>query len=94
MEMTKVSKCEVSDCAYNVGNACHAIAITVGDPANPKCDTFFQSMLKGGDCDSVAGVGACKVSSCLFNSSFECQSPGISVGYGEMNPDCLTCSIQ
>jgi hypothetical protein len=37
----KVERCEVSRCAYNLDNQCHAIAITVGgDAAHPRCDTF------------------------------------------------------
>ena len=92
MEMTKVTKCEMSDCSYNADKECHAMAITIGDAVHPKCDTFFQSMIKGGGGDCVAGVGAYKVSSCVFNASFECQASGISVGYRESEPDCLMFS--
>ncbi len=90
MEMSKVMKCEVSDCAYNMDDCCHAMAITIGDSMNPRCDTFCQSSIKGGDASCMAGVGACKVSSCTYNDNLECGAPGISVGYKGQDPDCLT----
>ncbi len=90
MEISMVSKCEVNDCAYNLDKMCHAMAITIGDGINPKCDTFCQSMKKGGDISCVASVGACKVSSCIYNSGLECQASEISVGYKGQEPDCLT----
>ncbi len=90
MEMSKVIKCEVDDCAYNLSSTCNARAITVGHGATPRCDTFCQSMMKGGDAESLASVGACKVSLCMYNSVLECQSPGICVGYNAGEPDCLT----
>jgi len=93
MEMPKVKKCEVNDCAYNQDNNCHTAAITVGDSASPRCDTFCKSSMKGGKADVVAGVGACKVSSCKYNNNLECGAPGISVGYKKKEPDCLTFHI-
>ena len=90
MEMSMVMKCEVNDCAYNMDNCCHTIAITIGDGIHPRCDTFCQSTMKGGDTNKTAGVGACKVLSCKYNTRFECQAPGISVGYYGQDPDCLT----
>ena len=94
MEMSKVIKCEISDCAYNVDDCCHTMAITVGDSMNPKCDTFCQSSIKGGDVGCMAGVGACKVSACINNSNLECCSPGISVGYKNQEVDCLTFEME
>ena len=90
MEISKVIKCEVNDCSYNMNDACNARAITVGDGTSPRCDTFCQSMTKGGDSGCFASVGACKVSSCAFNTVLECRSPEICVGYKEDEPDCLT----
>ncbi len=90
MEMPKVIKCDVNDCAYNMDNKCHAMAITIGDSREPKCDTFCQSMAKGGDINSIAGVGACKVSSCTYNTDLECQAMEICVGYKGQDADCLT----
>ena len=88
--MSKVIKCDVTDCAYNVDNCCHTIAITVGDESNPRCDTFCQSTMKGGDADCTAGVGACKVSACTYNDNLECGAQEISIGYKGQEPDCLT----
>ena len=89
MEMPRVSKCEVTDCAYNVDKLCHAIAITIGDTVHPMCDTFCKSMTKGGDVSCIASVGACKVSMCSYNTDLECQASEISVGYKGSEPDCL-----
>ena len=88
--MSKVMKCEVSDCSYNEQNCCQTMAVTIGDGIHPKCDTFCCSTMKGGQSGCTAGVGACKVSSCTYNSGLECSAPGISVGYKENEPDCLT----
>ena len=90
MEMSKVMKCEVSDCAYNMDDCCHTMAITIGDSINPRCDTFCQASIKGGEAGCATGVGACKISSCVYNSNLECGAPGISVGYKQREPDCLT----
>jgi hypothetical protein len=91
IEMPKVAECDVSDCAYNIQNACHARAITVGDGANAMCDTFFKSSshTKG---NFSAGVGACKVSACSFNSDFECQADDIAVSVEGGQAMCMTCS--
>ena len=90
MEMTKVMKCEVNDCVYNMDDCCHTTAVTVGDGNTPKCDTFCHSTVKGGDARDLAGVGACKISACRYNKKFECWAPGITVGYCELEPNCLT----
>jgi len=91
MEMPKVLKCSVSDCAYNAKKACHAMAITVGEPqGDPACDTFFTSDRHGGVMDMTAGVGACKTSDCKFNEDFECMASNIKVGMKKGQPDCLT----
>jgi len=90
MKMSRVERCDITDCAYNMDNTCHTIAITIGDTAHPRCDTFCQSTMKGGDMSCFANVGACKVSACSFNSGLECQASEISVGYKEQEPDCLT----
>ena len=64
MEMPKVRKCEVADCAYNMDSTCHAMAITVGDGMRPRCDTFCQSVMKGGDAGfSVAFPGPVQITS-------------------------------
>ena len=91
MKMPKVMDCSVSDCAYNTGKACHAMAITVGEqPSDPVCDTFFQSPTHGGVMDMTAGVGACKTADCQHNRDYECTAAGIHVGLKENQPDCLS----
>jgi hypothetical protein len=90
MKVAQVQKCDVTDCAYNIDNACHTPAITIGDAAMPRCDTFCQSAMHGGDVGCMAGVGACKVERCAYNESLECQASGISVGYQSDEPMCMT----
>lgn len=91
MNMPKVLRCDVDECAYNVQKACHALAITIGDPAGgAKCDTFFSAAQKGGDMGATAKVGACKVTQCRYNQSFECTAGSIQVGLEEDQADCLT----
>jgi hypothetical protein len=92
VNMSKVSQCKVSECAYNADNACHAIAITVGDGDNPMCDTFFQT---GSHCGAkaTAGVGACKVSACRHNQDFECSAGYIQIGNMESKVRCMTFAM-
>lgn len=91
MNMTKISECDVQECAYNTANQCHALAITVGDMAHPRCDTFLTAQQHGGDPNTFGQVGACKVSVCKFNKSFECSAPNIHVGHHKKDcADCLT----
>jgi hypothetical protein len=91
VEMVKVKQCDVSECAYNSQNQCHAIAITVGHGEDhPMCDTFFQSETKSSQQNMIAGVGACKISSCEYNDSLECCAPSISVGRQSEEVGCLT----
>lgn len=91
MTMPKVNRCGATDCCYNLGEMCHALAITVGgDGAHPACDTYCGYRTKGGDESTIAGVGACKVSSCEYNQSLECTAPGITVGPAQDAADCLT----
>jgi hypothetical protein len=87
----RVEKCEISQCAYNSDNQCHAMAITIGgDASHPQCDTFCSATEKGGEKTKIARVGACKVSACTFNKNLECNSPDIMVGYNRGEIDCLT----
>lgn len=90
MEMPKVKMCEVTDCAYNIEKACHTAAITIGDEATPRCDTFCHSTMHGGEASCCAKVGACKVATCTHNSALECQASEISVGYQQNEPMCMT----
>lgn len=97
MEMPKVSGCSVTSCAYNNQQACHALAITVGEePDMPICDTFLESEVpgSGGDKAVTAGVGACKAAECEYNEDLECTASEIKVGMQEEEADCLTFSAR
>ena len=91
MKMPKVTECSVAGCAYNTSQSCHAMAITIGEPAgDPACDTYFTAARHGGVMDATAGVGACKSADCRFNKDYECSAAGIMVGMKQGEPDCLT----
>jgi len=90
MDMVRVTRCDASECAYNMGETCHAMAITIGGRIDRKCDTFMSSAAKGGIPDITAGVGACKVPNCTFNKNLECVAPSIQVGHRGDEVDCLT----
>jgi len=91
MKMPNIKKCDVAKCCYNSDGNCHALAITVGDADNPRCDTFTTSCSsKAGDKRSIGKVGACKVSICEHNKNLECSAAGINVGRGKDDADCLT----
>ncbi|WP_010693249.1 DUF1540 domain-containing protein [Saccharopolyspora spinosa] len=90
MEMPLVNKCTAGNCAFNHGQNCHALAITIGHPLRAQCDTFCTAPVEGGVPDVVGHVGACKMSDCRYNDHLECQAPGISVGYEQDIVDCLT----
>ncbi len=90
IEMPLVSRCDVSNCAYNVSKSCHAKAVTFGDFTNPGCDTFFDSVSHNKETRRVAGVGACKVSECRFNDDLECVANEIVVGFADKKVNCLT----
>lgn len=91
LEMPSVSKCAVTECAYNVEKRCHAKAITVGNGQSPGCDTAFLGVQSHSrDTKRIAGVGACKVSQCQYNSDFECAAKDIEVGFAQNKVNCLT----
>lgn len=94
IEMPPVSQCEISRCGYNVNNHCHAKAITIGDNANPGCDTFFETKKHTKETKRVAGVGACKVNECKHNNDFECTANNIAVGLAKQKINCLTYTAQ
>ncbi len=90
MNMPKVTQCDAIQCAYNVDEICHALAITIGNGSRPKCDTYCPYSMKGGDPSSTAGVGACKVLACGHNQDLECQAPNITVAFEAQEADCMT----
>lgn len=89
LNMTRVAECSVTECAYNTGRACHAIAITVGSSDLPMCDTFFVAREHSGD-QGHAGVGACKMSGCLHNRELECSAGRVLIGKLEARVRCIT----
>lgn len=94
MEMPSVSRCDATECAYNMGGKCHALAITVGDEPHPRCDTFCDMSTTGGDPSTEACVGACKMMSCMYNESLECEAPDVCIGHKGSDVDCLTYEMQ
>ena len=44
MEMSKVSSCDIAECAYNMDSMCHAMGITIGDTVHPRCDTLCMAV--------------------------------------------------
>ena len=93
IEMPLVSQCDAKECGYNIGNNCHAKAITIGDYVNPGCDTYFNEKIHNKETKRVAGVGACKVDACKFNSDFECVADNIAIGMIKKNVTCLTFTV-
>ena len=90
LETAGVAGCAVRCCAYNVGGACRARAITVGDTVHAACDTFIEARHHVRRATHDAGVGACKVTSCRYNVDFECEAGAIRVGSHDDHADCLT----
>lgn len=90
LDIPNVSDCQVTECAYNRDQACHARAITIGNGVTPGCDTFFKTDSHVNNISSQAGVGACKVSGCRYNDDLECQASNIQVGFSGDSVHCLT----
>jgi hypothetical protein len=90
LDIPNVQACEVLSCAYNVGESCHARAITVGEGIHAACDTYFASDRHTRDTSGTAGVGACKVTGCRYNADLECSADGIRVGFHDNHADCVT----
>lgn len=90
IEMPVVARCSVTTCAYNVTEACHARAITVGDGQRPGCDTFFPASHHTLNAMAEAGVGACKVTGCKYNAEYECMAEGIEVAQTANDQRCVT----
>jgi hypothetical protein len=89
-DIPNVQGCEVTSCAYNAKQSCHARAITIGEGIHAACDTFFVSDRHARTNSTTAGVGACKVTGCRYNSDFECSAETIRVGLHDTHADCLT----
>ncbi|MBI1912176.1 MAG: DUF1540 domain-containing protein [Deltaproteobacteria bacterium] len=89
INMPKILSCTVTECAYNIKNECHTMAITVGDGGHAACDTYYRAPNKGG-ADIIGGVGACKAHECKYNKLYECFAPGITVAHHSEHADCKT----
>lgn len=92
IEMPVVSECMAGECAYNVGNNCHARAITVGNSMHPGCDTFLLGSHHTSNHEQIAGIGACKTTGCSFNEEFECMADNVQVGLLGSEANCTTYS--
>jgi len=90
IEMPYVAKCTVSECAFNVSDACHAKAITVGNGLHAGCDTFLGAPGHTRAKERTAGIGACKSTSCKHNEDFECVTDHIMVARAGAEVNCVT----
>lgn len=93
LDMPLVSTCDITDCAYNRGNNCHARAITIGDGVHPGCDTFFSNDTHTRETGRIAGVGACKIDTCSYNEDFECSAESIEVSQDNFGVRCMTFTM-
>ncbi|MGE0708214.1 MAG: DUF1540 domain-containing protein [Planctomycetota bacterium] len=88
--VTQVKRCAVTDCAYNTADACHSRGITMGNGADPACDTFLFSPRMHTTSQRLATVAACKATSCEHNEDFECQAEGVVVERLSGRARCVT----
>lgn len=88
MNMTGISKCNMSTCAYNLGDACHTPGITVGP--HGECNTYVHASRRGGFPEVCGGIGACMTSSCKFNTKLECQAEEVTIATDDKHADCKT----
>lgn len=93
--MPQITNCSVAQCAFNHSQACHAVAIAVGDPTGDStCDIFFEINTQTVVNELNAGVYACMHAECKHNTDYECVAPDIRVGLIEGRPDCLTFRLR
>jgi len=89
MQMSEILGCNVSQCAYNRDNKCHAMAINVGG-TSPLCDAFTETVAKCGDTQINGSVGSCKLKDCRFNDCLMCTATGIRVKWDNNQAMCET----
>ena len=93
MSATKVNTCTVSDCAYNKGQSCHAMGITIDNPTKATCATFTPATNGVGGMETViASIGACKATSCVNNKGMMCSADSVKIGMSEGKVSCLSYS--
>jgi hypothetical protein len=90
--MPPIIQCEAIACAFNRESGCHALAINVGGPNDPRpnCDTFFKTKTQCGQNNVLAGVAVCKVLTCKFNELLECLAPGVNIQVYNNQAECAT----
>jgi hypothetical protein len=88
MDMTKIDKCNMGNCAYNKEGVCHTLAISVGPHA--ECNTYVHASSRGGFNDVNGGIGSCLASDCKFNDRLECRASNIEVSGHVKHADCET----
>ena len=88
MNMSAISKCNMSTCAYNKDDSCHTLGITVGP--HSECNTYVHASARGGFPEIKGGIGACTASGCKFNSKLECHAPKVDIAVDEKHADCQT----
>lgn len=86
MDMTPVTSCSMSSCAYNSGEICHTRAINVGYHA--ECNTYVHGSTRGGLKEAKGGIGACMASDCKYNDRLECVAGDVDVSGHENHADC------
>ena len=82
-----VQTCKVDGCSFNSHSRCHALAVTIGDGNNPRCDTFVQQGSDGG-METSTRVGACKVAGCVNNKKLVCKANFIDIAFNDNHPCC------
>jgi len=88
MEMIGITRCDMESCAYNMAQACHTLAITVGPHA--ECNTYVHASARGGFDEASGGIGSCLASECKFNDRLECSAPNVDVSSHDKHADCET----
>ncbi len=88
MDMVRITKCDMADCAYNKGDMCRTPGITVGPHA--ECHTYVHASSRGGIPEVEGAIGACLASSCAFNKRLECTAPAVDVAVDDKHADCET----
>ncbi len=86
MNVSGIASCNMSNCAFNAGQMCRTMGISVGHHA--ECKTYAHGSSKGGFKEVVGAVGACQASDCRYNDMLECTADNIDVASHDMHADC------
>jgi len=85
----RVIACEMSECLFNHGSSCHAIAITIQNRF-PVCNTCLKASSKNGVSGLDCAVRACREFDCQYNHRLTCTADGIKVGPHKKQAYCMT----